>query len=83
MFPEQTVHRIRFIKRAQELGFSLAEIGDLLSIQVDPNNDCSNVKRLTEGCASENEMVQRNSARVTKREGVNTTRLFNHRRLRQ
>ena len=30
MFPEQTVHRVRFIKRAQELGFSLAEIRDLL-----------------------------------------------------
>jgi MerR family copper efflux transcriptional regulator len=48
MFPEQTVNRIRFIKRAQELGFSLAEIGDLLSIQVDPNKECSNVKRLAE-----------------------------------
>src|SRR2546430_10273604 len=36
MFPEQTVHRVRFIKRAQELGFSLAEIRDLLSIQIDP-----------------------------------------------
>ena len=48
MFPEQTVSRIRFIKRAQELGFSLAEIGDLLSIQVDPNKECAKVKRLAE-----------------------------------
>ena len=46
MFPEQTVHRVRFIKRAQELGFSLAEILDLLSIQVDPKKECSDVKRL-------------------------------------
>jgi MerR family mercuric resistance operon transcriptional regulator len=46
MFSEQTVHRIRFIKRAQELGFSLAEIRDLLSIQVDPNKECSDVQRL-------------------------------------
>ena len=46
MFPEQTVHRVRFIKRAQELGFSLAEIRDLLSIQVDPKKECSDVKRL-------------------------------------
>ena len=46
MFPEQTVHRVRFIKRAQELGFSLAEIRDLLSIQVDPKKQCSDVKRL-------------------------------------
>ena len=46
MFPEQTVHRVRFIKRAQELGFSLAEIRDLLSIRVDPKKDCSDVQRL-------------------------------------
>src|SRR5712671_1001849 len=46
MFPEQTVRRVRFIKRAQELGFSLAEILELLSMQVDPTKDCSDVKRL-------------------------------------
>src|SRR5216683_674504 len=46
MFPEQTVHRVRFIKRAQELGFSLAEIRDLLSIQIDPKRECSDVKRM-------------------------------------
>ncbi|MBX7135181.1 MAG: MerR family DNA-binding protein [Fimbriimonadaceae bacterium] len=46
MFPEQTVRLVRFIKRAQELGFSLAEIRDLLSMQVDPNKDCSDVQRL-------------------------------------
>jgi len=46
MFPEQTVHRVRFIKRAQELGFSLAEVRDLLSIQIDPKKECSDVKRL-------------------------------------
>ena len=33
MFPESTVRRVRFIKRAQELGFSLAEIRDLLSLR--------------------------------------------------
>ena len=49
IFPEQTVRRVRFIKRAQDLGFSLAEIRDLLSIQVDPNKDCSDVQRLARG----------------------------------
>ena len=48
MFPEQTVHRVRFIKRAQELGFSLAEIRELLSIRVDPKKDCSDVQGLAE-----------------------------------
>ncbi|MBN9659087.1 MAG: heavy metal-responsive transcriptional regulator [Acidobacteria bacterium] len=46
VFTEQTVCRIRFIKRAQELGFALAEIRDLLSMQIDPNKDCSDVQRL-------------------------------------
>jgi Hg(II)-responsive transcriptional regulator len=35
MFPEIAVRRVRFIKRAQELGFSLAEIRDLLSLRDD------------------------------------------------
>lgn len=46
MFPESTVRRVRFIKRAQELGFSLAEIRELFSIQIDPRKECSDVKRL-------------------------------------
>lgn len=33
MFPESAVRRVRFIRRAQELGFSLAEIRDLLSLR--------------------------------------------------
>jgi MerR family mercuric resistance operon transcriptional regulator len=32
VFPESAVSRVRFIKRAQELGFSLAEVRDLLSV---------------------------------------------------
>ena len=32
MFPDNAVLRVRFIKRAQELGFSLTEIRDLLSL---------------------------------------------------
>lgn len=33
IFPEGAVRQVRFIKRAQELGFSLAEIRDLLSLR--------------------------------------------------
>jgi len=32
IYPEGTVDRIRFIKRAQQLGFSLKEIGELLEL---------------------------------------------------
>ena len=48
MFPESTVRRIRFIKRAQELGFSLAEIAELLSIRVNPRKSSSEVRALAE-----------------------------------
>lgn len=41
--PEQ-VARIRFIKEAQQVGFSLREIGDLLALRADPAADCSEVR---------------------------------------
>jgi MerR family mercuric resistance operon transcriptional regulator len=45
-FSPEVVRRVRFIKRAQELGFSLKEIKELLSIRVDPRSDCSDVQKL-------------------------------------
>lgn len=45
-FPTDAIRRVRFIKRAQELGFSLAEIRELLSIQIEPKRDCSTVRSL-------------------------------------
>ena len=39
------VARIRFVKEAQQIGFSLAEIKELLALRADPNSDCSAVQR--------------------------------------
>lgn len=36
-YPRDMVARIQFIKRAQELGFSLKEIAELLSLRLAPN----------------------------------------------
>lgn len=36
--------RIRFIKHAQEVGFTLKEISELLSLRVDPKMTCAQVK---------------------------------------
>ena len=44
LYPEDTVRRVQFIKRAQELGFSLKEIKDLLSLHVDPTTSCADVR---------------------------------------
>ena len=46
IFSSDAVRRVRFIKRAQELGFSLKQIKELLSIRVDPASDCSHVQKL-------------------------------------
>jgi DNA-binding transcriptional MerR regulator len=36
IYPEETVTRIRFIRRAQVLGFTLKEIKELLELRVNP-----------------------------------------------
>jgi len=47
-YTHDTVIRIQFIKRAKELGFSLREILELLSLKLDPNTTCDNVKKRAE-----------------------------------
>ena len=47
-YSEEDVARLQFIKRAQTLGFTLKEISDLLSLRVDPNTTCVDVKRRAE-----------------------------------
>jgi MerR family mercuric resistance operon transcriptional regulator len=47
-YSEPDVIRIKFIKRAQTLGFTLKEISELLSLRIDPNTTCADVKRRAE-----------------------------------
>jgi len=44
----QVSERIRFIRQAQELGFTLAEIQQLLSLRIDPRTSCADVKAKAE-----------------------------------
>lgn len=46
-YTPEIVERIRFIRQAQQLGFALREIQELLSLQADPAADCSEVRRRT------------------------------------
>jgi len=46
-YPEDAVGRIRFIKHAQELGFSLQEIQELLGLRVHDGAACDAVERRT------------------------------------
>jgi Hg(II)-responsive transcriptional regulator len=47
LYPDETVIRIRFIRRAQELGFTLKEIKELLELRVNRRKSCSDVRHLT------------------------------------
>lgn len=47
-YSQDDVTRLRFIKHAQRLGFSLKEIADLLSLRVDPDTNCHDVKQRAE-----------------------------------
>lgn len=44
VYPPASVERIRFIRQAQELGFSLREAGELLSLRADPEADASDIR---------------------------------------
>lgn len=47
-YSDEAINHIHFIKRAKELGFSLKEIGELLSLKVDPETPCSEVRKRAE-----------------------------------
>jgi Hg(II)-responsive transcriptional regulator len=48
-YTEATLERLRFIKRAQELGFTLSEIGELLALRLNPGTTAAALKaRATE-----------------------------------
>ena len=44
-YPPEAVGRVRFIKRAQDLGFTLKEIAELLALRLDPGTTCADVRR--------------------------------------
>ena len=56
VYPEQTVRRIRFIKRAQEIGFTLSGIRELLDIRMNADRDSSDVRNLAKAKIIEIEM---------------------------
>lgn len=53
LYSPDTVVRLRFIKRAQGLGFSLEEIGELLALRASPKSTCGQVRRKAEAKRAE------------------------------
>lgn len=59
LYSENDVARVKFIKRAQNLGFSLKEINTLLSLRVEPEASCGQVRKRAEFKIQEIEMKMR------------------------
>src|SRR5258707_6858770 len=63
IFPIDAARRLRFIKRAQELGFSLKEIRELLALRVKPGTKPDQIRARTEAkIAAIDEKIQTLSA---------------------
>ena len=56
LFPDASVRRIQFIKRAQALGFTLAEIRELLTLRVDKTRDREVVRTIAKARLREIEL---------------------------
>nr|WP_329605900.1 MerR family DNA-binding protein [Pseudomonas syringae] len=60
------VHRLRFIRRARDLGFSIMEIGELLSLWNERSRQSSDVKRLAQAHIADQKERIRNPRRMAK-----------------
>ncbi len=47
-YTSEAISRVHFIRRAKELGFTLKEIHELLTLRVDPTTTCRDVRRRAE-----------------------------------
>ncbi len=63
VYSPDTVRRIQFIRQAQQFGFSLHEIQELLSLRARPSSDCSDVR---EKAAAKVKEVDRKIAELEK-----------------
>lgn len=63
-YPTEAVSQIRFIRRAQDLGFTLREAGELLALKADPSFDCAVVRKRAQGKHREVELKLERLAKI-------------------
>lgn len=63
-YSDDVVDRLRFIKRAKDLGFSLKEIAELLAMGVAPGTTCADVKKRAEAKIADIEEKIRSLRRI-------------------
>lgn len=63
-YPPDTIRRLRFIRRAKDLGFTLKEIGELLDLRVDPKRNCTDIRVLAKAKMANVEAKMLDLARI-------------------
>jgi MerR family copper efflux transcriptional regulator len=66
LFPSEAARRLRFIQRAKELGFSLREIQELLSLRVSPTTKSAEIRARAEAEIADIEAKIRSLERMKK-----------------
>ncbi len=66
LFPAEAARRLRFIRRAQELGFSLAEIAKLLSLRVSRRTTSAEIRARAEAKIADIEVKMRSLESIKK-----------------
>lgn len=69
-YDEDSVRRLRFIRRAQELGFTLKEIEELLDLRLDAKAVCNDVKHRAHAKISDMQQKIRDLQRMKKALGT-------------
>ena len=65
-YPQETVRRLRFIRRAKELGFSLREIEELLALRAGTAEQCGRVREQIVGKLGDIEQRTRDLERMAR-----------------
>ncbi|MGA8233250.1 MAG: MerR family transcriptional regulator, partial [Candidatus Acidiferrales bacterium] len=48
VYKREHLHRLQFVRRCRDLGFTLDQLRDLLRLSVQPRRRCSGIDRITE-----------------------------------